>query len=144
MRQEYDVAHFLIKTDDGRSFTHQRPHPLREVGTQSVQSVAEGIVEEFRELGIFAFDVQLAPQVCIGNMDQRFVFPYFRTEQPAVDHLLRRKPFVGAFPINGLQETMGKGGEGTEATAPHNLLAGHFFGLVGIDGLDAAGVGIGN
>ena len=39
---------------------------------------------------------------------------------------------------------MGKGGEGTEATAPYNLLAGHFFGLVGIDGLDAAGVGIGN
>ena len=39
---------------------------------------------------------------------------------------------------------MGKGGEGAKTAIPHDLLAGHFFGLVGIDGLDAAGVGIGN
>ena len=86
--QENDIAHFLIKTDDGRRFTDQGPHPLREIGSQRVQFVAECIVEEFRKLGIFAFDVQLMPQVCIGNIDHRLVFPYFRTEQPAIDHLL--------------------------------------------------------
>ena len=144
MRQEYDVAHLLVKTHDGRCFTDQRPHPLREVGTQRVEFVAEGIVKKFGEFGVFAFDIQLTPKVCIGDMDHRLVFPYFWTEQPAIDHLFRGESFVGAFPIDGLQKIQGKGRERAKTAIPYDLLAGHFFGLVGIDGLDAAGVGIGN
>jgi hypothetical protein len=72
-------------------------------------------------------------------MNHRLVFPYFRTEHPAIGHLFRRKPFIGTFPIDGFQKVVGKGRKGTKSAIPYDLLSGHFFGLVGIDGLDGAG-----
>jgi hypothetical protein len=137
--QEDDVAHFLVKTDDGRGFADHWPHPLREVGTQRVQLIAECIVEEFGEPDIFALNLQLLPKVGIGNMDYGLFFPYLRAKEPAIDDLFRREPFVTAFAIDRLQEPQGKGRERAETTVPDNLLACHFLSLVLIDGLNATG-----
>jgi hypothetical protein len=95
-----DEPHLLVEFDNGLRLTDNLLHSFGQLTANGVQTVTERIVEEFRELGILSFQMELASQVGIGDIYHGLVFPYIRTEAPAIDNLYGRETFVGALSID--------------------------------------------